>query len=125
MSSQNGRLLWSQPVDSVTGPVSDGHNVYVVTAQGDIQAFDYETGKPAWTNKDLKWRTPSAPVPMNKVILVGDYDGVIHALDQATGEIVGRTTVSGAVNVAPLALGEGRVLVQPADGEIAALTLSE
>ena len=34
MSAQNGRLLWQADVDAVTGPVTDGARVYVVTARG-------------------------------------------------------------------------------------------
>lgn len=122
MSSRNGRLLWSAPIDAVTGPVSDGVNVYVVDAEGVIHAFDYATGRAVWTNSDLKYRSPSAPGVMGRVIVVGDYDGEVHLLDSASGEIIGRTSVSGAVKVPPVSLGD-RVLIQTDEGRLTLLGL--
>ena len=118
MSSQNGRLVWNTAVDAVTGPVSDGMNVYIVDADGVIHAYDYATGRTVWTNSDLKYRTPSAPAVMGNTLVVGDYDGEVHILDAASGEIVGRTSVSGAVKVPPMSLGN-RVLIQTDEGHIA------
>ena len=120
MSSQNGRLLWNAPVDAVTGPVSDGTNVYVVDAEGSIHAYDYNTGRSVWTNSDLRYRNPSAPAVMGRYIVVGDYDGDVHVIDAASGEIIGRTSVSGAVKVPPVSLGN-RVLIQTEDGQLVML----
>ena len=122
MSSQNGRLLWNAPVDAVTGPVSDGTNVYVVDAEGKIHAYDYNTGREAGVNSDLRYRSPSAPGVLGRVIVVGDYDGEVHLLDSATGEIIGRTSVSGAVKVPPVSLGD-RVLIQTDEGHLVMLGL--
>ncbi len=122
MSSQNGRLMWNAPVDAVTGPVSDGTNVYVVDAEGKIHAYDYDTGREVWVNSDLRYRSPSAPGVMGRVIVVGDYDGEVHLLDSATGEIIGRTSVSGAVKVPPVSLGD-RVLIQTDEGHLVMLGL--
>ncbi len=118
MDSKNGRPLWRAQVDSVTGPVTDGTHVYVVTARGEINAYDYETGKLVWSNGALLWRDPSAPVVMGDMLAVGDYDGVIHFIDSASGEFVGRTSVSGAVRVPPISMGDG-ALFQTEEGEIA------
>ncbi|MDO4936895.1 MAG: outer membrane protein assembly factor BamB [Sutterellaceae bacterium] len=118
MDSKNGRPLWRAQVDAVTGPVTDGTHVYVVTARGEINAYDYETGKLVWSNGALLWRDPSAPVVMGDMLAVGDYDGVIHFIDPASGEFVGRTSVSGAVRVPPISMGDG-ALFQTEEGEIA------
>lgn len=118
MDSQNGRPLWRAQVDAVTGPVTDGRHVYVVTARGEINAYDYETGKLVWSNAALLWRDPSAPVVMGDLLAVGDYDGVIHFIDPQSGTFVGRTSVSGAVRVPPISMGDGAVF-QTDEGEIA------
>ena len=55
---------------------------------------------------------------MGNTLVVGDYDGEVHILDAASGEIVGRTSVSGAVKVPPVSLGN-RVLIQTDEGHIA------
>ncbi|MCF0254644.1 MAG: PQQ-binding-like beta-propeller repeat protein, partial [Duodenibacillus sp.] len=116
---RNGRMLWNAKVDAVSGPASDGRNVYVVTSRGEIKAFDYETGYLNWTNSDLLWRKPSAAVPVDDVVAVGDYDGVLHFLNPATGEIVGRSSVSGAVRVPAAPMPEGGALFQTETGRLA------
>lgn len=118
MDSTNGRPLWRAQVDAVTGPVTDGVHVYVVTARGEINAYDYETGKLMWTNADLLWRDPSAPAVLGDFLVVGDYDGEVHFIDPASGKLIGRTSVNGAVRVPPISMGDGAVL-QTEEGEIA------
>ena len=118
MSSQNGRTIWHQPADAVSGPVSDGVTVFVTTANGNIKAFDYTTGNPVWTNEDLRWRSPSAPVIAGVgLVAVADYDGVIHVLDSSSGEIIGRRSISDQVLAAPIPMNEG-ALFQTKDGEL-------
>jgi outer membrane protein assembly factor BamB len=118
MSSQNGRTIWHQPADAVSGPVSDGVTMFVSTANGNIRAFDYTTGKPVWTNEDLRWRSPSAPVVVGVgLIAVADYDGEVHVLDTSTGEIIGRKSISDQVLAAPIPMRDG-ALFQTKDGEL-------
>jgi outer membrane protein assembly factor BamB len=96
-----------------------------VTSRGEINAYDYQTGKPLWVNKDLTWRTPSAPVVMDRdVIALGDFDGEIHLMDSRTGEIIGRTDVDGAVRVQPVPMGEG-ALIQTVEGELTYLRIEK
>ncbi len=123
ISATDGKLLWRTEVDAVTGPVTDGHNVYVVTSRGEINAYDYATGKLIWQNAELLWRTPSAPAVVGSTIAVGDYDGVIHMLDTETGKIIGRTSVSGAVRVPPVSMGSG-ALFQTDEGQISYITVT-
>lgn len=119
MSAQNGRTLWRRAVDAVSGPVTDGSRVFVVTAKGEINAYDYHTGNPVWVNSDLTWRSPSAPVVIAAgIIAVGDFDGEMHFIDTKSGEIIGRKSVDGAVMVPPVPMSEGGALVQTREGEL-------
>ncbi len=117
MDSKNGRALWRAQVDAVTGPVTDGVHVYVVTSRGEINAYDYETGKLVWTNSELLWRSPSAVAVMGDVLTVGDFEGVVHFIDPMSGKFVGRTSVDGAVRVPPISMGQG-ALFQTDEGEL-------
>ncbi|MGN1209617.1 MAG: outer membrane protein assembly factor BamB [Duodenibacillus sp.] len=118
LSSQNGKMLWRTPVDAVTGPVSDGERVYVTTSRGEIKAFDYETGKPVWTNADLLWREPSSVAVVGDVLVAGDFEGEVHVLDPASGKRIGRDSISGAVRVPPIGMGDG-ALIQTDEGRLA------
>lgn len=118
MDSRNGRPLWRAPVDAVSGPVTDGRNVYITSARGEILAYDYDTGHKVWSNTDLLWRTPSAVAVVGDVLAVGDFDGVIHFMDPESGEIIGRTSMSGAIRVPPIAIGNGAIF-QTDEGKLA------
>ncbi len=124
ISARDGRPLWRSDVDAVSGPVTDGGRVYVTTTRGEINAYDYATGGLVWQNASLLWRSPSAVVVMDDVIAVGDFDGVVHFLDSKTGKFVGRTSVDGAVRVAPVPLGRG-ALFQTEEGQITYITVTK
>ncbi len=117
LSNANGRPLWRVNVDAVSGPVTDGRHVYVVTSRGELNAYDYATGNLVWSNNKLLWRDLSAPVVLGDVLALGDFDGVVHFFDPASGEIIGRTSVDGAVRVPPVPMGDG-ALFQTEEGEI-------
>lgn len=124
ISAKDGRPLWRAAVDAVSGPVTDGARVYVTTARGEINAYDYATGELVWQNAELLWRSPSAAAVLDDVIAVGDYDGVVHFLDPQTGKFVGRTSVDGAVRVAPISVGKGAIF-QTEEGQISYITVTK
>ena len=117
ISSENGRFLWAKPVDAVSGPISDGTNVYITAANGEIHAFDYASGTPRWTNKEYHWRSPSAVVVTPEAVAFCDYDGVVSFLDPITGKTIARTSVGGAVKSIPVSL-SGGALFQTDEGHL-------
>lgn len=123
MNSMNGRLAWSARVDAVSGPVSDSQLVYVTDAQGHLHAYSRESGREAWQNTDLTWRSVSAPIRIGGTIAVADFEGVVTLMNPATGTVVGRTSLSGAVRAPAAQYGYGAIF-QTAEGEVA-LVLQE
>lgn len=118
MSSQNGRLVWSQKVDAVTGPVADGRLVYEVDDAGRIHAFNRQNGREAWMNDQFLYRGASAPIRVGTALAFGDYEGRITFLDPATGNPVGGTSLSGAVTTPAAQYGYGAVF-QTVEGDVA------
>lgn len=123
MNSMNGRLAWSARVDAVSGPVSDSQLVYVTDAQGHLHAYSRESGREAWQNTDLTWRSVSAPIRIGGTIAVADFEGVVTLMNPATGTVVGRTSLSGAVRAPAAQYGYGAIF-QTDEGEVA-LVLQE
>ena len=118
MSSQNGRLVWSQKVDAVTGPVADGRLVYEVDDAGRIHAFNRRNGREAWVNDQFLYRGASAPIRVGTALAFGDYEGRITFLDPATGNPVGSASLSGAVTTPAAQYGYGAVF-QTVEGDVA------
>lgn len=121
MQSNNGKAVWAQPLDTVSSVFSDNMGVYATDAQSHVHAFVRQTGREAWVNTDLTYRSVSAPVRVGNYLAVGDYDGVISVLNPANGEIVGRGHLSGAIVVPPLPMNYGAIF-QTVEGDVAYIT---
>ncbi len=118
MSSTNGQLVWNAKVDSVTGPVADARMVYVVDDQSYVHAYNRANGREAWVNRDLEYRTVSAPIRIGATVAVADYKGYVTMMNPANGEVVGRTRLDGAVRAPAAQFGYGAVF-QTVEGEVA------
>ena len=117
ISAEDGHTVWTRPVDAVSGSVTDGSYVYVTASDGALYAFDHDTGTPAWTNSEYRWRSVSAPVVTSGGLAFGDYDGVVSFLDTRTGQTVARSQISGASVSAPVPF-DGGALFQTDEGKL-------
>ena len=95
MASQ--QVVWSQDASSIQRPEVVGNGVFVAQADGKITAYEITSGQKLWENDQLLNRKLSNPVYFGGDLVVGDLDGVLHLLNPATGELVGRSKTSGAV----------------------------
>lgn len=91
------RVVWSEDASSITRPEISGRQVFVSTADGKIISYDLLTGQQIWNNDQLLHRQLSNPVILGQQLVVGDLDGVLHLIDPASGNIIGRSKSSGEV----------------------------
>lgn len=91
------RVVWSEDASSITRPEVAGRQVFVSHTDGTLASYDLLTGKEIWRNSLLLYRQLSNPVILGRNLVVGDYAGVLHIVDPATGKLVGREKSSGAV----------------------------
>lgn len=91
------QVVWSQDASSIQRPEVIGNGVFVAQADGKITAYEITSGQLLWENEQLLNRRLSNPVYFGGDLVVGDLDGVLHLLNPATGELVGRSKTSGAV----------------------------
>lgn len=118
MNSMNGQLAWTAKVDAVTGPVSDSQLVYIVDDQSYVHAFNRLNGREAWVNRDLEYRTVSAPIRIGATVAVADFEGYITMMNPHNGAVIARTRVDGAVRAPAAQFGYGAVF-QTVEGEVA------
>ena len=79
------------------------------------------TGAAIWDQSELAFRGLTQPVWYRGNLIVGDYEGYLHALSPADGRIIGRTRPArDAMLTAPRVQGE-RLYVLASDGTLAAL----
>ena len=91
------QVIWSNDASSIQRPEVTGNGVFVTQTDGKIVAYEITTGQTLWENDQLLNRNLSNPVMLGQDLVVGDLDGVLHLINPATGELVGRSKTSGEV----------------------------
>lgn len=123
LSLENVQPLWARDLSIYQDMALDGENLYAADEMGHVWAVDRMTGATVWVQDKLHARPVSGTAVYRNAVLVGDFEGYLHALDIADGRFVARTRISGeGINVAPV-VDKDVVYVYSRDGELAALTL--
>ncbi len=110
------RVRWDTDSSSLRGLATGLGNVYAATTDGHIQAYDEKDGQLLWEIKDLAYRQLSNPVVLGRWLVVGDYDGYLHIIEQTEGKIVGRVRTRGAIR--QLNVIDDQLLVNSATGAL-------
>ncbi len=114
--SAQGSTLWTRDISSDKGLVISGKALYLTDTDGNVLALDKTSGSSMWKNSQLLLRKATAPYPTDDYLLVGDFEGYVHALKSDDGSFVARyKTDSSTIAVSPVTLGDG-ALVQTSDG---------
>jgi outer membrane protein assembly factor BamB len=115
-----GTLLWTRLIRGsfsyLTAPAATGGSVYVLDTVGGVYRLEARTGRRVWDYQfpaDVTW---SSPVLADGFVYVGMDDGIVAAIDDATGHLVWQARVAGQIGalapagellLAPVASGRG------------------
>lgn len=117
----NGSLIWSREASSFSGVAMDEARVYLVAADGAIQAFERTSGRSLWRQDKLAARGVGTPAVINGQVAVADYQGYVHLLNPEDGSFVSQLATDGSrIAAAPQVL-DGKLLVQTQSGNVYAL----
>ena len=100
-------------------PAGDGNRIYAASVDGNVSAFDPETGKRIWRNK-LDMRLSSGPGVGNGMVVVVSSDGLVIALDAESGDERWRSDVGGESLATPVISPNG-VVIQTVDNRLRVL----
>ena len=79
-----------------------------------------DDGVEVWRNETMAWRDLGEPTAVGRLLVMGDKQGYLHFLDQASGNSIARTRVdSSAISAAPT-MANGMIIVQTRSGSLAA-----
>ncbi len=113
-----GSTLWSRDISSDKGLAFFGNTLYITDTDGNVQALSKGRGSSIWKNSQLLFRKATAPYPLDDFLLIGDFEGYVHALKREDGSFVARHKTDGsAIVISPITLGRN-ALVQTSDGEL-------
>ena len=120
LALDTGQVWWSHDASSYRGIGLDGEALYIPMADGEVVAMRQRSGAELWRQKVLLHRGLSGLALTDNSVVAADFQGYVHWLDKATGELAGRTRASKRrVSNAPIVLG-GLVIVIDDGGKISA-----
>ena len=73
-------------------PRLDDDNLYITSADGEVSGAHSAHGRRSGDQKALLHRGLSAPALSDDAVVVADYQGYVHWLDKATGDIAARVS---------------------------------
>ena len=120
---RSGRVLWQRQYSSYREVSISGNSLFLTDVKGHVYAIDRNNGLELWSQLSFTNRGVTGPVPQGNYVVVGDFEGYLHWLDQDTGEIVSRHHVdSSGIHATPTV--ENNVLYSQArNGDLEAITI--
>jgi outer membrane protein assembly factor BamB len=125
IDTRSGRKMWERNASSYVGLSEGFNNIYVVGANGGITAFAKNDQGVRWEQTALTRRMLSGSATVSNYVVVGDFEGYLHALSQVDGHFVARTRVdSDGLRAAPIAV-DDMLYVYSNSGDLAAYRLKK
>ena len=88
------RPVWNSKSSSFYSPVVANNMIMAIQDNGSILSFSLANLAPSWTSEEYLRRELSSGAAYKNLLLVGDLDGYVHAINPMTGMTAGRKKVS-------------------------------
>jgi outer membrane protein assembly factor BamB len=118
---RTGRVLWKRQYSSFRQLTMNGNTLYLTDIKGHVYAIDRSNGLERWSQLLLTNRGVTGPAVLEKYLVVGDFEGYLHWLDQETGEIVARYELDSSGIFSTPTVAEDILFVQSRDGDLQAI----
>jgi outer membrane protein assembly factor BamB len=126
---ERGERQWSADVTSTQTPWVAGEFVYVLTERNELVAMLRQGGRVRWVSplaelvdpedpdsRRIRW---TGPMLASDRLLLASSEGEVVSVSPYTGEVLGKTSLAGAVSVPPV-VADGTVFFLTDDGELLA-----
>lgn len=122
---KSGRLLWKRQYSSYRQISIYRNTIFLTNTRGHVYAIDRVNGIERWSNLALSNRGVTGPAIIDDYVVVGDFEGYLHWIDQETGEIVARHEVdSSGIHSTPTVF-DNVLYSQARDGSLQAIETPE
>ena len=118
---QSGRELWKRQYSSYRQLSIYRNTIYLTTIRGHVYAIDRVNGIERWSNLSLVNRGVSGPAVLDNYVVVGDFEGYLHWINQGTGEIEARHKINGSGIYATPTVADNILYSQTRDGDLQAI----
>lgn len=118
IDAMSSNVLWQKPFSTSQGLAVDQQNVYAVSQDGVVYAFDKSSGTQIWFNNTMQYRKLGPPAILGNGVVVVDEDGYVHMFNRNDGHEMARVSSSLVGGVSdPVVLDNG-VFYLAANGNI-------
>lgn len=123
LTLDDGQILWTRPFSSHQGADIHGTSMTVVAADADSQLwrFDLRNGDDFWMQRALRLRGITAPVIVEDLLIVGDYEGYLHWLAIEDGTFLAQIRVGNRAIINRPELVDGILYVLSENGQLSAV----
>ncbi len=101
LGTSDGHTIWSNEEGGYSAVTIEGDTLYYATSMGKVLALDKGSGKTLWSKK-LDRSIATQPVFFRGLIIYGEWDGSIRAVDARTGAAVSHYSTGRGVASAPV-----------------------
>lgn len=117
----NGQVVWSQDLSTYRGLAGGFGNVYAISDDDHVHAFDASNSASVWRQDSLQYRRLTTPVVLGNSLITADADGYLHVMSQVDGHFTARHRVSSAGVQSDLLVRDDVLYVLSNDGRLTAL----
>lgn len=118
--ADSGRPAWGREMNSYAGVGVSATAVVTSDAEGNVWAFDRQSGANLWKNEELRHRWLTAPAIIGNHAVVGDLDGWVHWLELGEGRLVARQRLGKKPIESTPVVADDVVYVEDVEGRIGA-----
>ncbi|WP_097990938.1 outer membrane protein assembly factor BamB [Methyloterricola oryzae] len=124
VNMKDGEVLWRQDkVSSYSGLAASGRTLFLTDGNSDVWQMDMRDGGDLWKQDALHQRRLTAPALIKTSLVVGDFEGYLHALSQDDGSLVGRLELDDTSIEESPTVYDDVLYVYTSGGKLAAVTV--
>jgi outer membrane protein assembly factor BamB len=122
LDTRSGRFIWKEKTSTANDLLSSRGKVILIDEKDQVLAYSQNSGNLDWFNKDFFLRELTSPKRLKSLVVYGDFQGFLHALDISQGEQVARKRISRS-KVISISTKDENVLTLDSKGKLSLFTL--
>ena len=122
LDTRSGRFIWKEKTSTANDLLSSRGKVILIDENDQVLAYSQNSGNLEWFNKDFFLRELTSPNRLKSLVVYGDFQGFLHALDISQGEQVARKRVSRS-KIISISTKDENVLTLDSKGKLSLFTL--
>ena len=122
LDTRTGRFIWKEKTSTANDLLYSRGKIILVDEKDQVLAYSQNSGNLEWFNKDFFLRKLTSPSSLKSLVVYGDFQGFLHALDISQGEQVARKRISRS-KIISISAKDENVLTLDSKGKLSLFTL--